>query len=186
MALRIERDTTWGQLPGLLAAGADEGKALAPCLGSGDPTRAASRALLDLLTERSAKDLTFVHPEPVRRAAARVLMDSKLGVGIPELCLYLRDHWLYDGETEELTGLVEELVREALAPFRHHEGLELVAAIEKQLFGRVSEPGAVLKDTELALIRVVCWAVHENVAMILPPGVKTPEDLARELAELGI
>ena len=184
----VEPDCTWSvylrELQSL-EAGAESPLARLEGVEAEEKTPAVD-VLLRILVSRDPVALDFGYPPEAREQAARALMDLGSPTGLLELSEYLREHWFYDGETEEVTALVEKLHGRLLRPYRGLDGVELAQAIEKRLLGRTTHPEEPMDRAELARIRLVAWAVKDHVPFVVPHEMETLEDLGDEIEALGL
>lgn len=189
MLRSVETDCSWDDFVQVLRGSEDD----TPPAFAGrlvevdaDGARPAAKVLLHVLTSRDASTLSFEYPEGQRLAAAQALLEWNHPSGLYEVTEYLRDHWFYDGETEEITALVEKMQSVRARPYRGLDGVELAQAIQERLFGHRSEPDEPVDRAELQKIRLVIWAVKDHVPFVLPEDFSTLQDLAVEIQPLGV
>lgn len=180
-------DTTWTELREELAA---DQAAPSPLLDlpqpSGDAPVDAGDFLLGVITARDEEELSLLHSPEIRQAAVDLMLERRLHRGIPELTFFLREHWFYEGETEEISQRLEKLHSLALRPYFGLETPEMLQVILEDLFGHRAEPDAILPSGELQAVRMVAWATREQVPLTRPSALRTLEDLASEVFELGL
>lgn len=183
---RLEPDCSWGTYLVALQALEADPPSLLLRLEDRESEPLAGEVLLGVILARDEAELRFLHSPELRLTAANALLDLRYTGGLEELARYLRNHWLYDGETEEVSNVIEKLHRLQLRPYRGFDGLELALAIEEALYGERSDPEAEIALDRLQTIRLVLWSTKDHVAFALPPDVRTLEDLAEESLTLGL
>lgn len=177
---------TWGALRDKLRALEAPNPLLDVELDVDAGDRLASEVLLGILTARDEDELRFSNPPALRQAAARSLLDERLNGSLPELTFYLRYHHFYDGETDEVVDLIEQVHELQLRPFLGMDDPELVLFVQERLFGRRTGLDEVLDSGELQVIRLVAWATKDQVPLTLPRHLRTLEGLVEEIQSLGV
>jgi hypothetical protein len=146
----------------------------------------ASTFLLRIVTERDEEELRFLHAPEIRHACLRLMHEHRIWKGVPELTFYLRDHWFYEGETEEISQEAEKLHLLAIRPYLGMETPEMLQTIQKDLYGHCSKPEEDMVPGELRAVRLVAWATRDQVPLTCPDSLKTLGDLAKEIFDLSI
>ncbi len=182
MVPNLPHDASWSEFLDALAEAEGEGPARREILLKvpAEGSQPAADVLLHALTSVERPELRFRRPVEVRKAAAQCLLAWGPLRGLVELCAYQREHWFLEGETEEISELVDELIQQRFRPFLGLSEEELVPAVEESLRGERSPPETVLSARDMNRIRLVVFAMKDLVPLLPVRGDETLGWLALE------